>query len=142
MSTLVLQTAGGIIGGLFGPVGAVIGSAIGAMGGYMIDTALINSTRRIEGPRLSGTRPMLAEEGAPLPAIYGTMRMGSTLIWATRFEEQPNTSREGGKGGPKVTTYSYYVNAAFAVAGGDFGYSPHLGRWQGAGSNRHNNSYL
>lgn len=119
MSTLVLQAAGGMIGGLFGPVGAVIGSAIGAMGGYMVDTALINSTRRIEGPRLSGTRPMQAEEGAVLPAVYGTMRVGGTLIWATRFEEQKTTTRQGGKGGPKTTTYSYYANAAFAVAQGE-----------------------
>ncbi len=108
-----------MIGGLFGPVGAAIGSAIGAMGGYMVDTALINSTRRIEGPRLSGTRPMQAEEGAALPAVYGTMRVGGTLIWATRFEEQKTTTRQGGKGGPKTTTYSYYANAAFAVAQGE-----------------------
>lgn len=108
-----------MIGGLFGPVGAAIGSAIGAMGGYMIDNALINSTRRIEGPRLSGTRPMQAEEGAVLPAVYGTMRVGSTLIWATRFEEEKTTTRQGAKGGPKTTTYSYYVNAAFAVAQGE-----------------------
>ncbi len=119
MSTLVLQAAGGMIGGLFGPVGAAIGSAIGAMGGYMVDTALINSTRRIEGPRLSGTRAMQAEEGAAQPAIYGTMRVGGTLIWATRFEEQKTTTRQGGKGGPKTTTYSYYANAAFAVAQGE-----------------------
>ncbi len=119
MSTVVLQAAGGMIGGLFGPVGAAIGSAIGAMGGYMIDNALINSTRRIEGPRLSGTRPMQAEEGAVLPAVYGTMRVGSTLIWATRFEEEKTTTRQGAKGGPKTTTYSYYVNAAFAVAQGE-----------------------
>ncbi|WP_439273312.1 baseplate multidomain protein megatron [Pseudochrobactrum sp. HB0163] len=120
MSTLVLQTAGGIIGGLFGPVGAAIGSAVGAMGGYMVDTALINSTRRIEGPRLTATRPMQAEEGASLPAVYGTMRVGGILIWATRFEEQKTTTRQGGKGGgPKTTTYSYYANAAFAVAQGE-----------------------
>ena len=119
MSTVVLQAAGSMIGGLFGPVGAAIGSAIGAMGGYMIDNALINSTRRIEGPRLSGTRPMQAEEGAVLPAVYGTMRVGSTLIWATRFEEEKTTTRQGAKGGPKTTTYSYYVNAAFAVAQGE-----------------------
>ena len=119
MSTLVLQAAGGMIGGLFGPVGAAIGSAVGAMGGYMIDSALIASTRRIEGPRLTSTRPMQAEEGAALPAVYGTMRVGGTLIWATRFEEQKTTTRQGGKGGPKTTTYSYYVNAAFAVAQGE-----------------------
>lgn len=119
MATMVLQAAGGMIGSLFGPVGTALGSAIGAMGGYVIDNALINSTRRIEGPRLSGTRPMQAEEGAALPAIYGSMRVGGTLIWATRYEEEKTTTRQGAKGGPKTTTYSYYANAAFAVAQGE-----------------------
>lgn len=119
MATIVLQAAGGFIGGLFGPVGAAIGAAAGAMGGYLVDTALINSTRRIEGPRLSNAKPMSAEEGAALPFIYGTARVSGTLIWATRFEERKTTKRQGGKGGPKSTSYSYFANAAFAVAEGE-----------------------
>ena len=75
------------IGGLLGPVGSAIGAAAGALAGYAIDQALINGTRRIEGPRLSGARPFTAEEGAAIPRVYGTARVGGTLIWATRFEE-------------------------------------------------------
>ena len=120
MATLVLQAAGGFIGGFLGPVGAAIGTAAGAMAGYAIDRALIDSTRRIEGPRLTGARPYSAEEGAPLPRVYGTARIGGTLIWATRFEESRTTKRQGGKGGgPKVTEYSYFVNAAFALCEGE-----------------------
>ncbi|GAA0591452.1 baseplate multidomain protein megatron [Paenochrobactrum glaciei] len=119
MTTVVLQAVGGAIGSVFGPVGTAIGSALGAMGGYMVDSAIINSTRRIEGPRLANAKPLTAEEGAALPLIYGTARVSGTLIWATRFEEDKTTERQGGKGGPKVTTYSYFVNAAFAVAEGE-----------------------
>lgn len=119
MTTVVLQAVGGIVGSVFGPVGAAIGSALGAMGGYMVDSAIINSTRRIEGPRLANAKPLTAEEGAALARTYGTARVSGTLIWATRFEEDKTTERQGGKGGPKVTTYSYFVNAAFAVAEGE-----------------------
>jgi hypothetical protein len=118
MATILLQAAGAFLGGMLGPVGSAIGSAAGALAGYAIDSALINSTRRIEGTRLSGARPFTAEEGASIPRVYGTLRVGGTLIWATRFEETRTTKRQGGKGGPRVTEYAYFANAAFAVCEG------------------------
>nr|WP_157015090.1 glycoside hydrolase TIM-barrel-like domain-containing protein [Mesorhizobium xinjiangense] len=119
MATIVLQAAGAYIGGLFGTAGAAIGSAAGAIAGYLADRALIDSTRRQEGPRLTEVRPLTAEDGTPIPRVYGTMRVGGTLIWATRFEETSQTDRQGGKGGPKVTTYSYFANAAFGLCEGE-----------------------
>ena len=86
MSTVILQTAGAFVGSLFGPIGSAIGSALGAMAGYTIDRSLIESTRRIEGPRLNTMRPFAAEEGVAIPRVYGTVRMGGNIIWATRFE--------------------------------------------------------
>ncbi|MEO9341119.1 glycoside hydrolase/phage tail family protein [Mesorhizobium sp. SB112] len=119
MATILLQTAGAVLGGFLGPVGSAIGSAVGAMAGYSIDRALINGTRRIEGPRLSGARPFTAEEGVAVPRIYGSARVGGTLIWATRFEETRTTKRQGAKGGPRVTEYSYFANVAFALCEGE-----------------------
>ncbi|PWJ85317.1 putative tail protein [Pseudaminobacter salicylatoxidans] len=119
MATILLQAAGAMLGGMLGPVGGAIGSAAGALAGYVVDRALIDSTRRIEGPRLTGARPFTAEEGASLPRVYGTARLGATLIWATRFEEQKTTTRQGSKGGPRVTEYSYFANAAFALCEGE-----------------------
>ncbi|WP_163269003.1 baseplate multidomain protein megatron [Chelativorans alearense] len=119
MATIVLQAAGAFLGGVLGPVGSAIGSAAGAMAGYVIDRAIIDSTKHYEGPRLAAARPLTAEEGAPLPRVYGTVRVGGTLIWATHFEERSRTERQGGKGGPKVTTYSYFANAAFALCEGE-----------------------
>jgi hypothetical protein len=61
---------------------------------------------------------MSAEEGAALPRVYGSVRISGTLVWATRFEEAKTTSRQGGKGGQKVTEYNYFANFAIAVAEG------------------------
>ncbi|KXF78273.1 host specificity protein [Paramesorhizobium deserti] len=119
MATLVLQAAGAYLGGFFGTLGGTIGAAAGALGGYLVDTALINATRHVEGPRLAGAKPTTAEEGAALPFVYGTARLSGTLIWATRFEETSKTTRQGGKGGAKSTTYSYFANAAYAIAEGE-----------------------
>ena len=41
------------------------------------------------------------------------------MIWATRFEEEKQTRRQGGKGGPKVNEYSYFANVAFALCEGE-----------------------
>ena len=119
MAVLLLQAAGAYLGGLFGPIGGAIGTAAGALAGYALDRALIDGTRRTEGPRLAGARPFSAEEGAPIPRLYGTSRLGGTMIWATRFEETSSTRRQGGKGGAKVTEYSYFANVAFALCEGE-----------------------
>jgi hypothetical protein len=119
MATVILQVVGASLGGgLFGALGSAIGSAAGAIGGYLVDRTLIQSTQRLEGPRLDAMRPFTAEEGAVLPRVYGTARVGGTMIWATRFEETRTTERQGGKGGPRVTTSSYFGNVAFAICQG------------------------
>ncbi|MEM5502372.1 glycoside hydrolase TIM-barrel-like domain-containing protein [Ahrensia kielensis] len=122
MATLLLRAAGTVVGSVFGPVGAAIGSALGAVAGNIIDQSIINSTRTIEGARLSGGRPMSAEDGTPMSRVYGYARVTTTVIWATRLEEKKTTKRQGGKGsvtgGPKVTTYSYFASAAFGICEG------------------------
>ncbi|MFC5385359.1 glycoside hydrolase/phage tail family protein [Aquamicrobium segne] len=120
MATILLQAAGAYLGGFLGTFGGAIGSAVGAMAGYVLDRGLINGTQRIEGPRLASARPFSAEEGASIPRLYGTARLGGTLIWATRFEERRSTRRQG-KMGPKVTEYSYFANAAFLLCEGEIG---------------------
>lgn len=119
MATILLQAAGAFLGGVLGPVGSAIGSAAGALAGYAIDRALIDSTRHLEGPRLTGARAFTAEEGASIPRVYGAARLGGTLIWATHFEETRSTKRQGSKGGARVTEYSYFANVAFALCEGE-----------------------
>ena len=120
MATIVLQAAGAWLGGVFGTVGAAVGSAAGALAGYMVDRAILTGNQHYEGPRLTSANMMVAEEGSPLPRVYGTVRVGGALIWATRFEERSTTTRQGAKGGgPSQTTYSYYANLAFALCEGE-----------------------
>lgn len=119
MATILLQAAGAYLGGLIGGIGATLGTAAGALAGYAIDRALLNGSARREGPRLDDPRPFSAEEGIALPRVYGTVRIGGNLIWATRFEETRQTTRQGAKGGPRSTTYSYFANAAFAICEGE-----------------------
>ncbi len=73
---------------------------------------------RVDRFRLTG-----ASEGAPLPLVYGRMRVAGQVIWATRFEERArNSTQRGGKGGgPKVTTrqFSYSISLAIALCEGE-----------------------
>jgi hypothetical protein len=125
MATIVLQAAGQGLGTLFGgPVGGIVGRALGAVAGNVIDQQLFGTTRKIEGPRLGDLRVMASSEGAPVPRLWGRMRIAGQVIWATNFEEVSRTdtqgaSSKGGGGGTKVTTYSYYANFAVALCEGE-----------------------
>ncbi|MER0238672.1 glycoside hydrolase TIM-barrel-like domain-containing protein [Fulvimarina sp. MAC8] len=122
MATLLLQTAGSFIGGgIGGPIGAILGRAAGALAGSVIDGALFGKTEKREGPRLDAVRFMQADEGGGVPRVYGTARIAGQVIWGTRFEEDIDTERHGGKGGPpsvEVTTYSYFGNFAVGLCEG------------------------
>jgi hypothetical protein len=119
MSTILLQSAGAALGSVFGPVGAIIGRAAGALAGAAIDRSLINALTTVTGPRLGDARVPGAEEGTAIPRVYGTMRLGGTLIWATRFEEQAQRQRQGGKAsGPRVETFRYFANFALGLCEG------------------------
>ncbi|OAE38331.1 baseplate multidomain protein megatron [Agrobacterium tumefaciens] len=121
MATIVFQAAGAALGGVFGPLGAVIGRAAGALAGNAVDRALLSNGRTVTGPRLSTARLPGADEGAAVNRLYGTARIGGTLIWATRFEEQTEVQRRGGKAGrgPKTETFRYFANVAIGLCEGE-----------------------
>jgi hypothetical protein len=124
MASIVLGAVGSALGAGFGGTilglsGAAIGGMIGSSIGSVIDSALVASLspgQRIEGARLDSLRITSATEGAVIPRLYGWMRLGGNIIWATDFSEEVNTTRSGGKGGgPKVTTTEYIYPASFAI---------------------------
>ena len=130
MATLLLQAAGSALGSsIGGQFGAVLGQAAGSLAGAAIDRALFGAgtgTVR-EGSRLTSLAGLTSTEGAAIPRIYGRVRVGGQVIWATRFEEQVETVRGGGTGGkgglsgsPSVesTTYSYFANIAVGLCEG------------------------
>ena len=104
MATLVLASVGATIGGGFGGAilgfsGAAIGGMIGSTIGAAVDSWIVSSlapAQRIEGARLDNLRITTSTEGAVIPRIFGRMRMGGNIVWATDFREETRTSRQGG----------------------------------------------
>lgn len=126
MATIVLAAAGATIGSgfggaVFGLSGAVIGRAVGASLGRVIDQRLLGAgsqaveTGRVERFRLTG-----AGEGAPIARVWGRMRLGGQVIWASGFVEDRAVSG-GGKGTarPATISYSYSVSLAIALCEGE-----------------------
>jgi hypothetical protein len=144
MAALLLSVAGQTLGNAFGPAGAMAGRIAGAIAGSYIDRALFGPEtihRSQEGPRLADLDVMASSEGAPIPRVYGRVRLSGQVIWATRLEEVISTRSEttggggnGGKGGgggggggsPAVTTttttYSYFGNVAVGLCEGPIGH--------------------
>lgn len=122
MATLLLSTAGAAVGSIFGPVGAVIGRAVGAVAGYAIDQSLFSTERTVETGRLADLDVQTSREGAPIPRVYGRVRVTGEMIWATRFEEEVREEETGGgKGGSNETTvrqYRYFANFAIGLCEG------------------------
>ena len=128
MTTLLLQAADRMIGGVVGAATSSLGQAVSGLftGGSG------DRTRFTEGPRLTEMQGLVSQEGAPVPRLYGRARLGGQLIWATRFEEVISTSvaveRQGRRGGksmgraPRQTTvstsYSYFANLAIGLCEG------------------------
>ena len=128
MAALVLSAAGGAAGALFGPIGSIAGRVVGALAGNVIDQALFgsNTSRQVDGPRLSDLDVMASSEGSPIPHVYGRARLSGQMIWATNLEQVVSTQVEqtgGGKAGPKnttsTTTYTYFANFAVGLCEGE-----------------------
>jgi hypothetical protein len=127
MAALVLGAVGSAIGGsiggtLLGVSAVTIGGFIGSSVGSLVDEWIVSSlapAQRIEGARLDGLRITSATEGAVIPRLFGRMRIGGNMIWATDFREETKTTTQGGGkggGGGKVQTTEYLYYASFAVA--------------------------
>ena len=107
MATIVLSAVGASIGGGFGGAflgmsGAVVGRAIGATVGRALDQRLLGGgSKAVETGRIDRLRLQTAGEGAPIPRIWGQMRVPGHVIWASPLDEISTTeSAGGGKGAP------------------------------------------
>jgi hypothetical protein len=124
MATVVLQYAGAAIGTfLGGPLGGMIGRAIGGIAGNIVDQRIFGSATHHEGPQLGSLRVMSSEEGAPIPVVYGRMRIAGQVIWASNLEEAASTTTQktSSKGGPQATSteYAYFANFAVGLCEGE-----------------------
>lgn len=128
MATILLAAAGSAIGSsiggsVFGIGAAAIGKAVGASVGSVVDSMIagaLTPAQRLEGPRLDTLKVTTSTEGVAIPRVFGRMRVGGNVIWATDFSETKNTSGGSGKGArqPTVTTYSYAASFALALCEG------------------------
>lgn len=116
MAQLTLTVVGGVIGGyLGGPMGARVGMLAGAYIGGMIDRP-----PPLEGPQIKDLTVSSSAYGQPIPVVYGTMRIGTNMIWSTGLNEDKNTESggKGGSSGPKQVSYTYKASFALGLCEG------------------------
>ncbi|MBC7165340.1 MAG: glycoside hydrolase/phage tail family protein [Roseovarius sp.] len=132
MATILLSAAGAAVGGAVGGSAlglssVAIGRFAGALVGRSIDQRLLGQgSGVVETGRVSRLRLTGAGEGDAIPQVYGRMRVGGQVIWATEFRENVAVTRGqgGGKGSPKPATpdtrsISYSVSLALALCEGE-----------------------
>ena len=133
MATILLSAAGAAIGGavggsVLGLSSVAIGRFAGAVIGRSIDQRLLGQgSEVVETGRVSRLRLTGAGEGDAIPQVYGRMRVGGQVIWATEFRENVTVTqgnRGGGKGSPRPATpdtrsISYSVSVALALCEGE-----------------------
>jgi len=137
VATLILGLAGGAVGSAIGGsvlgVSAVqIGQAVGALAGRAVDTMLLSGGdgQVTEGPRLDNLQVTLAQEGAPLPEVWGRTAVPGTMIWATEIREtrvEEDITVGSGKASTTTTevTYEYDISIAVSLSEGEIA---HVGR--------------
>ena len=127
MATILFSAAGAAVGGsiggtLAGLSSVAVGRAVGATLGRVVDQKILGSGgQAVETGKVDRFRLTSAGEGDPITQLYGRLRIGGQVIWASDFEEVVTTSG-GGKGGgsqPQTTEYSYTVNVAIALCEGE-----------------------
>ncbi|MEM8728392.1 MAG: glycoside hydrolase/phage tail family protein [Pseudomonadota bacterium] len=127
MATILLSAAGAALGGSLGGTvaglsTAVLGRAVGATVGRVIDQRLLGlGAEPVETGRVDRFRLTNATDGQPIAQVFGRMRVGGQVIWASDFQETSATIG-GGKGAPKApktTQYSYTVSLAVALCEGE-----------------------
>lgn len=106
MATLLFSAIGTTLGG---PLGGVVGALLGRQ----VDNAILGNGHA-RGPRLNELEVTASSYGSVIARHYGRMRVPGTIIWSTDLAESSESN--GGKGRPDVTTYSYSVSFAVALA--------------------------
>ncbi|MFZ7090429.1 baseplate multidomain protein megatron [Primorskyibacter sp. 2E233] len=128
MATILLSAAGAAIGSSIG--GSVLGLSMTAVGrfvgaslGRALDQRLMGQgSEAVETGKIDRFRITGAGEGAPVAQVYGRMRLGGHVIWATEFKERVKESGGGGKGTPQqpqIKKYSYSLSLALALCEGE-----------------------
>lgn len=77
-------------------------------------------TRNFEGPRLGSFHLQTSRDGAPMPRVFGRVRLAGQVIWASHIRESSTETPVGGKGGgPTQTEYTYFISFAIGLCEGE-----------------------
>jgi hypothetical protein len=119
MAQLALSVGGAALGSyLGGPIGGAIGGSLGSIAGSLIDSLWMPGPKTQSGPRMGDLKVQLNSYGAPIPIVYGTIRVAGVVDVATNLiAKQIDSSVGGGLGlgtsAQGVAQYTY--SASFAV---------------------------
>jgi hypothetical protein len=76
--------------------------------------------RTFEGPRLDSFRLQTSRDGAPMPRIFGRVRLAGQVIWANHVRERTTETPVGGKGGgPTQRDFAYSISLAIGLCEGE-----------------------
>ncbi len=112
---VALGAVGAGIGSIF-PGGAMLGWAIGTTVGGAV-TALTQRAEDQQVGRLDDLKITVSSNAAAIPTLWGTMRLGGNVIWATNLTETSSSSG-GGKGKPRITRFKYSISCAVLICAG------------------------
>lgn len=111
----VTSLALGALGAFVAPAGfAALGFALGSAAG----AALVGQPG-VQGPRLNDLNVQTSTYGAPIPIVYGTVRLAGNVIWARPLRERKKKQSGGKGGGPSYTTFSYFGTFAVGLCEGE-----------------------
>lgn len=111
MGSAALGIVGAGIGSVTG-VGAGTGWTLGASLGQV----LFSESPENSGPQLADLKVTGASYGRPIPHVYGTLRLGGTIIWASGYGITQVPANGGGKGGGSGRAAGEVYSSSFAVA--------------------------
>ena len=76
--------------------------------------------RNFQGPRLESFQLQTSRDGAPMPRIFGRVRLSGQVIWASHIRETSTETPVGGKGGgPTQTDFAYSISFAIGLCEGE-----------------------
>lgn len=102
------STIGGVIGAV---IGFYVGGPAGAQVGFMIGAGIGASFDTIQGRKVGEMSSPRAQEGEPIPLVFGTARVTGRLMSCG----EPSIVEEGGKGGPQVVNETAYMSYSILV---------------------------
>ena len=76
--------------------------------------------RNFQGPRLESFQLQTSRDGAPMPRVFGRVRLSGQVIWASHIHETSTETPVGGKGGgPTQTDFAYSISFAIGLCEGE-----------------------